>query len=167
MTKVERSGSQNGKAQDNIFFNTILTNKKFMKSDFNYQSDDNDNHEQVISEINITPLVDVMLLLMVIFLVTAPLMVNNLNIKLPKAVGAAETKSISKTISVKENGEIYFEDKAMSAEQLNTELAKLSSNKDIIIKIAAHHNSPYQYVATILSTLNQNKISNISFLTEN
>lgn len=136
-----------------------------MKAGFEFGEDD--SSEDVISDINITPLVDVMLLLMVIFLVTAPLMVNNLNIKLPKAIGASETKSISKTISIKEGGEIFFENKQVSEGELETELSKISGNQQMIVKIAAEHNAAYQYIASVLSILSKNKISNISFLTQN
>jgi biopolymer transport protein ExbD len=136
-----------------------------MKTEFEF-GDENSN-EEVISEINITPLVDVMLLLMVIFLVTAPLMVNNLNIKLPKAIGASETKTISKTISIKEGGEIFFEGQHVTLEELSSQLAKISGNNEVVIKIAAHHNSAYQHIASTLSVLHKNKISNISFLTQN
>lgn len=128
---------------------------------------ESDSQEEIISEINITPLVDVMLLLMIIFLVTAPLLINNLNIKLPKAVGASEAKNVSKTISIKEDGEIFFDDKHVSLEELGQEVVKIQSNEELVIKIAAHHDSPYQYVASVLSVLSKNKISNISFLTQN
>lgn len=136
-----------------------------MKAGFEFGEDN--NKEEVISDINITPLVDVMLLLMVIFLVTAPLMVNNLNIKLPKAAGASETKTISKTISIKEGGEIFFENKQVSLDELASELARISGDNEVMIKIAAHHNSAYQHIASTLSVLSKNKISNISFLTQN
>lgn len=136
-----------------------------MKAGFEFGEDD--SHEDVISDINITPLVDVMLLLMVIFLVTAPLMVNNLNIKLPKAIGASETKAISKTISLKEGGEIFFDEKPASLAAIEQELAALSAKSEIIIKIAADKDSRYQDVVAILSALSKNKISNISFLTQN
>ena len=136
-----------------------------MKAGFEFG--ENDSHEDVISDINITPLVDVMLLLMVIFLVTAPLMVNNLNIKLPKAVGASETKNISKTIAIKEGGEIFFENQQVTLDQLSQELSNISGNNEIVIKIAAHQIAAYQHLASILSVLSKNKISNISFLTQN
>ncbi len=136
-----------------------------MKAGFEFGEDD--SQEDVISDINITPLVDVMLLLMVIFLVTAPLMVNSLNIKLPQAIGASETKTINKTISIKQGGELFFENKRVSESELASELAKISGSSEIVVKIAAHHASPYQYIASVLSILNKNKISNISFLTQN
>lgn len=132
---------------------------------FSFEKGNDD--EKLISEINITPLVDVMLILMIIFLITAPLMINNLNIKLPKAVGSSDTKSINKTIMIAETGEISFEKREMSLEQLANELKQINDKNNIVIKIASHHNAPYQYIASVLSVLSKNNISNISFLTEN
>jgi len=133
-----------------------------------FEFGEKDHHEDVISDINITPLVDVMLLLMIIFLVTAPLMVNNLNVNLPKAAGHAETKTVSKVIVIKETGEIYFEEKMVSIEEISAELKALSSaDSQLTIKIAADENSRYQDVALVLSTLSKNNVSNISFVTKN
>lgn len=136
-----------------------------MKNIFNF--DENNSEENLISEINITPLVDVMLILMVIFLVTAPLMINDIKIKLPKAIGAQEEKTISKTISITEDGKFLFESKETSLSQIQKTLKALSSNSKILIKIAADKNSRYSDMAQILSILNKSKISNISFLTQN
>jgi len=135
-----------------------------MHNNFDLDSDSQD--EAVISEINITPLVDVMLLLMVIFLVTAPLMVNNLNINLPNAKGKSSEENINKTISINKDGQIFFDSKEVSQQQLNEELARVDASKTSI-KLAIDKESQYQNVATILSILHQNKISNISFLTNN
>jgi len=132
-----------------------------------FSFEENNQDDNLISEINITPLVDVMLTLMIIFLITAPLMINNLNIKLPKASGVADSNSISKTITINEAGEILLENREMTLEQLASEMVQLNHRQDILIKIAAHHNVPYQYVASVLSTLSKNNIANISFLTEN
>jgi biopolymer transport protein ExbD len=86
---------------------------------------------------------------------------------LPKAVGASETKNISKTIAIKEGGEIFFENQQVTLEQLSQELSNISGNNEIVIKIASHQNAAYQHLASTLSVLSKNKISNISFLTQN
>ncbi len=137
-----------------------------MKTGFDF--DENEKGENLISEINITPLVDVMLLLMIIFLVTAPLLVNNLNVDIPKAEGVSQSKNISKMISVSATGDIYFENHLVSLEQLDLELKNLAKlSAEISIKIAADKNSRYQEMASILSILSKNSISSISFLSKN
>jgi len=126
---------------------------------------DNEN-EEVISEINVTPLVDVMLILMIIFLITAPLLIKNIDVQLPNAAGASESKNVSKTIVIKENGDLLFDGKEISIENLGNALSKLSK-EDVLIKIAADKNSHYQDVAEILSLLGKKQITNVSFLMQN
>ncbi len=134
-----------------------------MKLTFNNSED---GQEEVISEINVTPLVDVMLLLMIIFLVTAPLLINNIDVKLPQVVGASESKAVSKIIAIKENGDLSFDGSAISAQSLEKELIAISS-KEVVVKIAADKNCRYQDVAAVLSLLGKSHISNVSFLTQN
>ncbi len=136
-----------------------------MKTGFDFE--ENEKGEDLISEINITPLVDVMLLLMIIFLVTAPLLVNNLNVDIPKAEGASQSENISKMISVSAIGNIYFENQLVSLDQLDFELKNLAKlSAEISIKIAADKNARYQDIASILSILSKNSISSISFLSK-
>ena len=133
-----------------------------MKSILQNHNDD----EDLISEINVTPLVDVMLLLMIIFLVTAPLLVNNIDVKLPKAVGMTQSQVVSKIVAVKENGDLTLDGAQISAQNLEKQL-KSFNNKDLVIKIAADKNSRYQDVASVLSLLGRSNITNVSFLTQN
>lgn len=128
-----------------------------------FQDDQNDG---LISEINVTPLVDVMLILMIIFLITAPLLVKKLDVNLPNAQGSQQSKSVSKTISIKENGSLLLEGVLISKDNLEKQLKTFSQN-DLIIKIAADKNCKYQDVASVLSMMSRNKITNVGFLTQN
>lgn len=124
-----------------------------------------ENQDQILSEINVTPLVDVMLLLMIIFLVTAPLLVNNIDVNLAKTKGQTTKEITKKVITIKESGEINLDNTKMTLRELETYLK--NHNKNLKIKIAADKNSRYQDVASILSLLSANRISNVSFLTRN
>ncbi len=127
---------------------------------------ENENDE-LISEINVTPLVDVMLILMIIFLITAPLLTKKLDVNLPNVDGSFQSQSISKTISIKENGEFLLEGQKISAQDLENQLKKISNSEDeVIIKIAADKNCKYQDVALVLSMLSRQKIVNVGFLTQ-
>ena len=81
-----------------------------------------------MADINVTPLVDVMLVLLIIFIITAPLMSHKVQIELPEATlnqdpeGAAERKSPI-TIAVKEDGAIYWNDERISKEILESRLS--------------------------------------------
>jgi biopolymer transport protein ExbD len=81
-----------------------------------------------MADINVTPLVDVMLVLLIIFIITAPLMSHKVQIKLPEAnlnqdPDAAEKRKQPITISVKENGDLYWGDERITKEILESRLS--------------------------------------------
>ena len=81
-----------------------------------------------MAEINVTPLVDVMLVLLIIFIITAPLMSHKVQIKLPEANLVQNQDELDKrkqpiTISVKENGDLYWGDERISKEILESRLS--------------------------------------------
>ena len=81
-----------------------------------------------MADINVTPLVDVMLVLLIIFIITAPLMSHKVQIKLPEAnliqdPEAAEKRKQPITVSVKENGELYWGDERITKEILESRLS--------------------------------------------
>ncbi len=81
-----------------------------------------------MADINVTPLVDVMLVLLIIFIITAPLMSHKVQIKLPEAnlkqdPEEAEKRKMPITISVKENGDLYWGDERVTKEILESRLS--------------------------------------------
>ena len=81
-----------------------------------------------MADINVTPLVDVMLVLLIIFIITAPLMSHKVQIKLPEAnlkqdPEDAEKRKMPITISVKENGDLYWGDERVTKEILESRLS--------------------------------------------
>ncbi len=97
------------------------------------------NKSKIISEINITPLTDVVMVLLVIFMVTTPLMVNQaLNIKLPTAVTAEPRKEEqSATVSVDSKNQIFFNNIQVSLGDMKGQLTSYmasSTDKTVIIK---------------------------------
>ncbi len=75
----------------------------------------------VLSEINVTPLVDVMLVLLIIFMVTAPLLKQGIDINLPKAKGSSLSKEERFTITIKKDGTIYLNRKKITQNDLFTQ----------------------------------------------
>ncbi len=76
-------------------------------------------NEKVISEINITPLTDVMLVLLIIFMVTTPLlMMDSFKLKLPKAASAGSEAGLGAVLSVSEDGGLYLDGKAVKEADL-------------------------------------------------
>ncbi|MBB2190136.1 protein TolR [Gluconacetobacter azotocaptans] len=82
-----------------------------------------------MSDINVTPLVDVMLVLLIIFMVTAPMMTSGVNVDLPKTDAApvnADSKPL--TVSIRSDGALYLGDNPVSSDQLVDQLRAASEN---------------------------------------
>jgi biopolymer transport protein ExbD len=98
----------------------------------------NNNDEKVMSEINITSIADVMLVLLIIFMVTTPLiMVESFKVRLPKATTATPEPGSSITIAVSEAGMIELNGEAVSVDRLHDRLAKElagSTEKSVVLR---------------------------------
>lgn len=118
----------------------------------------------MMSDINVTPLVDVMLVLLTVFIVTAPLLMNAVSVKLPKA---ATTTIISKTnsvrISVTEDGKLYL-DKRRVGSNLEDELKHLRADGDLSVEILADEKVSYGHVARVMALVQRAGITKFAFV---
>ncbi len=120
-----------------------------------------------LSEINMTPLVDVMLVLLVIFLVTAPMLNSNIKLNLPAESAAQITEEKTITISVNRAGEYFVDDKPVSESELKQKLsATAKENPKQQIHIRADVDVNYGKVSHLLAELQHIGLSNIGFVTE-
>ena len=121
----------------------------------------------VLSEINITPLVDVMLVLMVVFLLTAPLMTNAVKIKLPKTATTAPSDAPKAvTVSVDDKGEVFIDKRAVGIDALEPELKRLvTANPDVALSLQADETVPYKAVAKAMAVISRSGVSKLSVLT--
>lgn len=120
-----------------------------------------------MSDINMTPLIDVMLVLLVIFIITAPLMASSLRLNLPKAQGAAPSDSATVlAISVDPTGQLYLQDQKIDATRL-TEQAKAAAQRspDTEVQLRADQSVPYGRVAELIGLLQDAGLSRIGFIT--
>ena len=89
-----------------------------------------DNTGGPMADINVTPLVDVMLVLLIIFIITAPLMQHKVKIDLPQTDVVAKDDDVPKvmpiTVSVKEDGSLFWNDEALSREVLDSRLSSVA-----------------------------------------
>ncbi len=121
-----------------------------------------------MAEINVTPMVDVMLVLLVIFMVTAPLMTSGVNVDLPKT-NAAPVNSDSKplTVSVDGTGQIYLQDEKLELTDLVTRLQAISEgNKDRRIFVRADKDLNYGRILQIMATVTQGGFTKVALLAE-
>lgn len=119
----------------------------------------------MMSEINVTPLVDVMLVLLTVFIVTAPLLMNAVSVKLPKAsaeVSIAKLKAAH--ISVTDKGEIYLDDKPINQTQLETTLRQANSTPDYSVEIMADEKVAYGTVAKVMATVQRSGVTKFTFV---
>jgi biopolymer transport protein TolR len=125
--------------------------------------------EAPISDINMTPLIDVMLVLLVIFMITAPLMTSSLKLDLPKADGAAPTEQTPTAISLglQANGALYWGEERLEppafADRLK-DIERRGGERPEVLR--ADKLVPYGRVAELIGQLQQAGLSRIAFITE-
>jgi len=122
----------------------------------------------VVSEINITPLVDVMLVLMVVFILTAPLLNNAVRINLPKTSATTPaTPNKSVTVSLDGENRIFIDKREVPLESLERELHVLvGSNPDLALSLQADEGVPYRAVAKVIAHIQRSGVTKLSVLTE-
>lgn len=121
--------------------------------------------ENMMSEINVTPLVDVMLVLLTVFIVTAPLLMNSVPVNLPKASSDLTlTQPESINISVTADGTMYFSDETVNAEQLDMALMEAAQNVDTSVEIFADEKAEYGTVAKVMAAIQRAGISKFTFV---
>ncbi|WP_419173006.1 biopolymer transporter ExbD [Halobacteriovorax sp.] len=127
------------------------------------------NGDGPMSEINVTPLVDVMLVLLVIFMITAPLMLNGIELTLPKTkeVNVMNLSSSQVVLSFTNSEEFYVgKDKILMAELIKVLNMKLQETKSQTLFLRADYQLEYGKVAKLMSYLKSNNINNIALVTE-
>ena len=128
-----------------------------------------DDDDDVISAINTTPLVDVMLVLLIIFLITIPVVTTSIPVQLPKErVEVRETKPENIVISVDNAGNIYWYDtKVSDVENLVSRLKKVSTMKpQPEVHIRGDKDGKYTGVGKILYACQRAGVTKVAFITE-
>jgi len=122
-----------------------------------------EKRRQALSEINVTPFVDVMLVLLIIFMVTAPLLQQGIDVNLPQAKGKELTPSERVVITIKKDGKIYLNKTGTSINELKSKLASMS-DRDIFLK--ADKDVPYGIVIEVMGELREIGIEKLGMITE-
>jgi len=121
----------------------------------------------VIAQINVTPLVDVMLVLLVILMITAPMLQQGVNVNLPQATTTPlSSQDTEASVIVTADGKIHLNDKAVSAEELQQQLKTLAQTQPgQAVRFRADKTVPYGLVAEIMATVRNAGISKIGMVT--
>ncbi len=127
------------------------------------------NKKGPVSEINVTPLVDVMLVLLVIFMVTAPMLFSGVDLKLPKTqkVNSVGLRPELVILSVTET-EQYYLGKSMIAQKdlVPAILKQFQTNNTDVVYLRADYALKYEKVAKLIAQLKKAGVSNIALVTE-
>jgi biopolymer transport protein ExbD len=126
------------------------------------------SHTAPMSEINTTPLVDVMLVLLVIFIITAPLLTHAVKIDLPQASSQPlPEKPEVISVSIDSSGKMYWNNKAIVPGELKTKLQEIAGKKpQPELNIRADKETRYQVLAEVMADAQNVGISKLGFVSE-
>jgi biopolymer transport protein TolR len=126
------------------------------------------SEKKLMSEINVTPLVDVMLVLLIIFMVTAPMMMEGVDVNLPqtktKSIKAQEDPLI---LSVTKNGDVFLENHTVKLEDLGQKIEtvfKYRKEKEVLLR--ADKDIPYGFVVKVMAEVKRAGIAKLGMVTE-
>ncbi|MBS0306745.1 MAG: biopolymer transporter ExbD [Proteobacteria bacterium] len=121
-----------------------------------------------MSEINMTPLIDVMLVLLVIFVITAPLIGSSLRLDLPEVRGAGASDAPAVVaLAIDQEGRLYFDEQPLEAAQLAERVRQAARrNPATEVQLRADRRVPYGRVAELIGWVQQAGLTRIGFVTE-
>ena len=122
-----------------------------------------------LSEINVTPLVDVMLVLLIIFMISAPLLTTGVEVELPKTeASAVEASEEPVVVSIKRDGAIYIGESEVPWDRLVARVARDSGDaaRDKPVFIRADGRAPYQAVVRVMARLNAAGFTKLNLITD-
>ncbi len=120
-----------------------------------------------LAEINVTPLVDVMLVLLIIFMVTAPMMQTNININLPKAATGTQPKSADLVLTVARDRYVYLNERPINLYLLEETLKNYNFREERkILFLKADKSLPYGYVIEVMDIIKKAGIETVGLVVE-
>jgi biopolymer transport protein TolR len=121
-----------------------------------------------ISQINVTPLVDVMLVLLIIFMVTAPILQQGVTVDLPKvAAGPLSGQEEQLVVNVGKNGQVFLNDTLMTPEALTEKLRAIAAARpDRQLYVRADQAVPYGQVMRIMGAVHDAGLTRVGLVTE-
>ncbi|MFW6021687.1 MAG: ExbD/TolR family protein [Guyparkeria sp.] len=127
-----------------------------------------DDHDEPMAEMNVIPLVDVMLVLLVVFIVAAPVITHSVTLDLPKASSERQDEDPeSVTLSLDDKGQLYLDDKPVSEQRLESVLIQARrDNDELVVYLRADESVPYRKVARAMATVKTAGIERLGFVSE-
>jgi biopolymer transport protein ExbD len=121
---------------------------------------------RIISELNMTPLIDLTFLLLISFVITFPLTEQGIPVRLPKGKAAELDQTHTYSIAINSKAELYFDDVSVTEEVLAAELkANVADNPDVTILVRADETLAYGKVVNILRLMHDANITRMALVT--
>jgi biopolymer transport protein TolR len=124
------------------------------------------NKNKFMSQINVTPFVDVMLVLLIVFMITAPLLTVGVSVDLPKTKASQlSAKGDPIIISIKQNGDLFIQERVIDTLQLLPRLNAISSgNKNLRIYVRGDKNVPYGIVLDTIAKIKSSGFKKVALV---
>ena len=119
-----------------------------------------------LSEINMVPFIDVVLVLLIIFMITAPILQSGIEVDLPKTHTVKEITEQRLVVTIDKNQRIYLGSDPVNIHQLADKIKKQQKKAGEAIFLRADETVPFGAFATVIDTLRQSNVSNISIVTQ-
>ncbi len=124
--------------------------------------------QTALAEINITPLVDVVLVLLLIFMLTAPVLQSGVDVAIPRTRTVKQLTEVRMVVTIDKDQNVYLQDKPVNVHELPTLLKNATANADPskrIIYLRADERVPFGAFASVMDAVKQAGITNISIVT--
>jgi biopolymer transport protein ExbD len=127
-----------------------------------------DDSDEVLSDINMVPLIDVMLVMLIIFIITVPVLTHAVRLELPRAANAPQVvKPETVNLSVTAAGAVYWNDEPVSAEQLSLRLAAAAAaSPQPEFFIRGDRRVEYEHVARVMAAVQRAGVLKLGFVLE-
>ena len=124
------------------------------------------NRSRLISEINLTPLLDLTFLLLITFIITMPLIEQGIPVRLPKGKSSEITRSETLSLTLDDQGRIFLDDAPADAASLSAQLrARIETDPDLTVLVRADERLPYGKVVEILRLMHDADITRMALVT--
>jgi len=125
------------------------------------------NRDELVSEINVTPFVDVMLVLLIIFMVTAPMLVQGVDVTLPRTTAAPLAEKVDHlVVTVRQDGQVYLNEQAVGVDYLTRKLELILVDmgaRDVYLR--ADKSVPYGRVVEIMARIKKAGVTSLGMVT--
>ena len=130
---------------------------------FTTRSGGSSRTQTALAEINITPLVDVVLVLLLIFMLTAPVLQSGVEVAIPKTRSVNQLTEERQVITIDKEQNVFLQDKPVNVNDLPT---RLKTGKDRIVYVRADERVPFGAFASVMDAIKQAGVTNISIVTQ-